>query len=324
MARAHPVHRQRGAAPSSSATIAHGHHDLSWPAGEDSGANRLLEPSRAGTCPIWTAAAPANGWWTTPRPITYAPGCHGSRGGWSELSLGRIIAHSGNGGAGQCPTTRRLAGRRLRSHTDGWSRRMRADPKLAAQHNRGALAWCEACKAPRWTLLRPWPKTQSRQQLGQALESKRTTTRRPSPMASMRNKAVQCHTDAMCAQARQTHRQRQRPELKKPMAALLGRPHEKNCCQPLRTLTRLSQRHSSRPPPSACSVAKTRQHGRARAMCNRTAGHTPSSVSGQTTSLRHPRRWHQGHRRQWRLEPRAHRCATDLGRSRHHGAKHHR
>ena len=30
-----------------------------------------------------------------PRPTAHAPGHHGSRGGWSELSLGHIIAHSG-------------------------------------------------------------------------------------------------------------------------------------------------------------------------------------------------------------------------------------
>ena len=45
---------------------------------------------------------------------------HGSRGGWSELSLGHIIAHSGNGGAGHSQRGAWL-GEGFYGHTDGWA-----------------------------------------------------------------------------------------------------------------------------------------------------------------------------------------------------------
>ena len=80
-----------------------------------------LAPSRAGICPTWTAAAPANGWWTTAKAnCVCVLATHGSRGGWSELSLGHIIAQSGNGGAGHAQRGAWL-GEGFYGHTDGWA-----------------------------------------------------------------------------------------------------------------------------------------------------------------------------------------------------------
>jgi type VI secretion system secreted protein VgrG len=78
-----------------------GQHDLPWPAGQDSGANHI------GAISGWHLphldGGGASQWLVddSQGQLRMRLATHGSQGGWSELTLGHIIAHSGQGGAGQ-------------------------------------------------------------------------------------------------------------------------------------------------------------------------------------------------------------------------------
>ena len=153
-----------------------------------------LVRSRAGTCPTWTAAAPPVVGGRQPEASCACAWPPGSRGGWSELSLGHIIAHSGNSGAGHANAAR-LAGRGSTTHRRLGHRARR--PRPAAQHYRPHGTRCQRAKR-RWT-----PpgcgSTQSRPATGPSLEPKRTTTRRPSP-ARLRCPTKPCNAIPMpCA-----------------------------------------------------------------------------------------------------------------------------
>ena len=97
-----------------------GQHDLPWPAGEDSGANHI------GAISGWHMphldGGGASQWLVddSQGQLRMRLATHGSRGGWSELSLGHIIAHSGSSGAGHAQRGAWL-GEGFYGHTDGWA-----------------------------------------------------------------------------------------------------------------------------------------------------------------------------------------------------------
>ena len=203
-----------------------GQHDLPWPAGEDSGANHI------GAISGWHMphldGGGASQWLVddSQGQLRMRLATHGSRGGWSELSLGHIIAHSGNGGAGHAQRGAWL-GEGFYGHTDGWAIVRR--PRPAAQHYRPHGTRCQRAKHPDGRH-RGCGSTQSRPATGPSLEPKRTTTRRPSP-ARLRcptSRAMR-HTDAMCAQAQGKHSGSVNGQEAKSQGSHPGRPRRKVC-----------------------------------------------------------------------------------------------
>ena len=202
-----------------------GQHDLPWPAGEDSGANHV-EPSRAGTCPIWTAAAPANGWWTTAKAnCACAWATHGSRGGWSELSLGHIIAHSGSGGAGHANVAPGWA-KALRPHRRLGHRARR--PRFAAQHHRPHGTRCQ-CASTQMDATEAVAQLKAAQQLGQALSQSAQQQGAQALHGFDAQQAVQCHTDAMLRKPKANTAAVSTDKRLKNQGSHPGRPRRKVC-----------------------------------------------------------------------------------------------
>ena len=139
---------QRGAALSSSAVMHNGQHDLPWPAGEDSGANHIGAISGWHIRPIWTVAAPANGWWTTAKANCACA--------WLPTAEWWLVRTQP--GATSLPTAATVV-QATPNAAPGWAKASTATPTagpLCARVKAGCsaqlgVAQAPACKAPRWT-----------------------------------------------------------------------------------------------------------------------------------------------------------------------------
>ncbi len=180
-------------------SLHHGQNDPPWPAGEGSGANHL------GTLAGWHSqhldGQGANQWVMDDATgqLRMRLASHSAATGWSELSLGRIIQQSGQGGAGHAQRGTWL-GEGFYGHTDGWAM-VRAGQGLllsttarAAQGASVASTQMDAAEAV--------GQLKSARQLGLAL-SQSAANQGAHPLHSLTDGQVaQQHADAMDPAAR--------------------------------------------------------------------------------------------------------------------------
>ena len=233
-----------------------GQHDLPWAAGEDSGANHI------GAISGWHMphldGDGASQWLVddSQGQLRMRLATHGSQGGWSELTLGHIIAHSGQGGAGQ-----------------GLLLSTTARPGMGASVQSTQMDAAEAVA-----------QLKAAQQLGQALSQSAQQQGAQALHAFDAQQAVSSHVEAMCpaAQGKYTGLVNGQ-DAKKANGRTLTDPVERFAKPLVHLDTPVTAAFVT---PSNISVFSGQDTGLAvQGDVQITAGHTLSSVSGQTTSL---------------------------------------
>ena len=258
-----------------------GQHDLPWPAGEDSGANHI------GAISGWHMphldGGGASQWLVddSQGQLRMRLATHGSSGGWSELSLGHIIAHSGNGGAGHAQRGAWL-GEGFYGHTDGWAIVRAGQGLLLSTTARPAQG--ASVQSTQMDATEAVAQLKAAQQLGQALSQSAQQQGAQALHGFDAQQAVQCHTDAMCAQAQGKHSGSVNgQEAKKAKGRTPADPVEKFAKPLVHLDTPVTAAFVT---PATISLFSGQDTSVAvQGDVQLTAGHTLSSVSGQTTSL---------------------------------------
>lgn len=258
-----------------------GQHDLPWPAGEDSGANHI------GAISGWHLphldGGGASQWLVddSQGQLRMRLATHGSQGGWSELSLGHIIAHSGQGGSGQAQRGAWL-GEGFYGHTDGWAIVRAGQGLLLTTSTRSAQG--SSVTSTQMDAAEAVAQLKAAQQLGQALSQSAQQQGAQALHGFDDQHAVACHVDAMCPTAKGKHEGSVNgQEAKKADGRTLGDPVER-FAQPLVHLdTPVTAAFVT---PANISIFSGQDTSVAvQGDVQLTAAHTLSSVSGQTTSL---------------------------------------
>ena len=258
-----------------------GQHDLPCPAGEDSGANHI------GAISGWHMphldGGGASQWLVddSQGQLRMRLATHGSRGGWSELSLGHIIAHSGQGGAGHAQRGAWL-GEGFYGHTDGWAIVRAGQGLLLSTTARPGMG--ASVQSTQMDAAEAVAQLKAAQQLGQALSQSAQQQGAQALHGFDAQQAVQCHTDAMCAQAQGKHSGSVNgQEAKKANGRTLADPVEKFAKPLVHLDTPVTAAFVT---PATISLFSGQDTSMAvQGDVQVTAGHTLSSVSGQTTSL---------------------------------------
>ena len=258
-----------------------GQHDLPWPAGEDSGANHI------GAISGWHMphldGGGASQWLVddSQGQLRMRLATHGSRGGWSELSLGHIIAHSGQGGAGHAQRGAWL-GEGFYGHTDGWAIVRAGQGLLLSTTARPGMG--ASVQSTQMDATEAVAQLKAAQQLGQALSQSAQQQGAQALHGFDAQQAVQCHTDAMCVQAQGKHSGSVNgQEAKKAKGRTLADPVEKFAKPLVHLDTPVTAAFVT---PATISLFSGQDTSMAvQGDVQLTAGHTLSSVSGQTTSL---------------------------------------
>ena len=123
---------------------------------------------------------------------------HGSQGGWSELTLGHIIAHSGQGGAGQAQRGTWL-GEGFYGHTDGWAVVRAGQGLLLSTTARTAQG--ASVQSTQMDAAEAVAQLKAAQQLGQALSASAQQQGAQALHAFDAQQAVSSHVEAMCPTA---------------------------------------------------------------------------------------------------------------------------
>ncbi|MGE5450297.1 MAG: type VI secretion system Vgr family protein [Acidobacteriota bacterium] len=258
-----------------------GPHDLPWPAGEDSGANHI------GAISGWHMphldGGGASQWLVddSQGQLRMRLATHGSQGGWSELTLGHIIAHSGQGGSGQAQRGAWL-GEGFYGHTDGWAIVRAGQGLLLTTSARSAQG--SSVSSTQMDAQEAVAQLKAAQQLGQALSQSAQQQGAQALHGFDTQQAVACHSDAMCPTAKGRYDGTVNgQEAKKADGRTLGDPVER-FANPLI--------HLDTPVTAAfvtpANISLFSGHDTSIAVqgdVQLTAAHTLSSVSGQTTSL---------------------------------------
>ena len=258
-----------------------GQHDLPWPAGQDSGANHI------GAISGWHLphldGGGASQWLVddSQGQLRMRLATHGSQGGWSELTLGHIIAHSGQGGAGQAQRGTWL-GEGFYGHTDGWAVVRAGQGLLLSTTARTAQG--ASVQSTQMDAAEAVAQLKAAQQLGQALSASAQQQGAQALHAFDAQQAVSSHVEAMCptAQGKYTGLVNGQ-DAKKANGRTLTDPVERFAKPLVHLDTPVTAAFVT---PSNISVFSGQDTGLAvQGDVQITAGHTLSSVSGQTTSL---------------------------------------
>ncbi|MDE2593271.1 MAG: type VI secretion system tip protein VgrG [Burkholderiales bacterium] len=262
-----------------------GQHDLPWPAGEDSGANHI------GAISGWHLphldGQGASQWLVDDsqgqlrmRLATY--GAMG-QGGWSELTLGHIIAHSGQGGSGQAQRGAWL-GEGFYGHTDGWAIVRAGQGLFLSTTARSAQG--SSVQSTQMDAAEAVAQLKAAQQLGQALSqsAQQQGAQALHSFEAQAQQAVQSHCNAMCPTAQGKHEGSiNGQEAKKADGRTLGDPVERFALPLIHLDTPVTAAFVT---PANISLFSGQDTSVAvQGDVHLTAAHTVSSVSGQTTSL---------------------------------------
>jgi type VI secretion system secreted protein VgrG len=258
-----------------------GQHDLPWPAGQDSGANHI------GAISGWHLphldGGGASQWLVddSQGQLRMRLATHGSQGGWSELTLGHIIAHNGQGGAGQAQRGTWL-GEGFYGHTDGWAVVRAGQGLLLSTTARTAQG--ASVQSTQMDAAEAVAQLKAAQQLGQALSQSAQQQGAQALHAFDAQQAVSSHVEAMCptAQGKYTGLVNGQ-DAKKANGRTLTDPVERFAKPLVHLDTPVTAAFVT---PSNISVFSGQDTGLAvQGDVQITAGQTLSSVSGQTTSL---------------------------------------
>ncbi len=258
-----------------------GPHDLPWPAGEDSGANHI------GAISGWHMphldGGGANQWLVddSQGQLRMRLATHGSQGGWSELTLGHIIAHSGQGGSGQAQRGAWL-GEGFYGHTDGWAIVRAGQGLLLTTSARSAQG--SSVTSTQMDAQKAVAQLKAAQQLGQALSQSAQQQGAQALHGFDAQQAVACHSDAMCPTAKGKYDGMVNgQEAKKADGRTLGDPVERFANPLIHLDTPVTAAFVT---PANISLFSGQDTSVAvQGDVQLTAAHTLSSVSGQTTSL---------------------------------------
>jgi type VI secretion system secreted protein VgrG len=264
----------------------HGRHDLPWPAGVDAGANH------PGTVSGWHSShldgSGANQW-----VIDDAAGqlrmrlaSHGSQTGHSELSLGHLIQHSAQGGAGHAQRGTWL-GSGFYATTDGWAIVRAAGGLLLSTTARPAQGASVA--STQMDATEAVAQLHSARQLGEALSQSARQQGAQGLACHDAQQALQRHTEAMSplAQGKYEGAVNGQPATK-------AQPGSRDSGATSEPVERFAQPLIHLDTPVAASFVTPDQIGlfsgqstslTAQGDVHLTAAHTLSAVSGQTTSL---------------------------------------
>ena len=261
----------------------HGQHDLPWPAGVDTGANH------AGTISGWHSrhldGGGANQWLIDDATgqLRMRLASHGSQTGHSELSLGHLIQHSAQGGAGHAQRGTWL-GSGFYGATDGWAIVRAASGLLLSTSARPAQGASVA--STQMDAAEAVAQLKGAQQLGEALsQSARQQDAQGLPSHDAQQ-ALQRHAEAMSPQAQGKYggAVNGQPATKAQPGSREGTDPVERFAQPLIHLD--TPVAASFVTPDQISLFSGQSTSlTAQSDAHLTAAHTLSAVSGQTTSL---------------------------------------
>jgi type VI secretion system secreted protein VgrG len=261
----------------------HGQHDLPWPAGVDTGANH------AGTISGWHSShldgGGANQWLIDDATgqLRMRLASHGSQTGHSELSLGHLIQHSAQGGAGHAQRGTWL-GSGFYGATDGWAIVRATGGLLLSTSARPAQGASVA--STQMDAAEAVAQLKGAQQLGAALSQSARQQGAQGLPSHDAQRALQHHTDTMSPQA-----QGKFDGAVNGQAATQAQPGSREGSEPVE---RFAQPLIHLDTPVAASFVTPDQISlfsgqstslTAQSDAHLTAAHTLSAVSGQTTSL---------------------------------------
>jgi len=258
-----------------------GQHDLPWPAGVDAGANH------PGTVSGWHHPhlddQGANQWLVDDATgqLRMRLASHSAATGWNELTLGRIIQQSGQGGSGNAQRGQWL-GEGFYGHTDGWAT-LRAGEGLfmstTARSGQGA-----SVNSTQMDAAEAVGQLKAARQLGDALSQSARQQGAQGLASHDGQQAFQQHADAMDPQAQGKYSGAvQGHEAKKANGRTLSDPVERFAKPLLHLDTPTTAAFVTPTSISLFSGQDTSLTTQGDAQI--TSTHTLSSVSGQTTSL---------------------------------------
>lgn len=261
----------------------HGQHELPWPAGVDTGTNH------GGTISGWHSShldgSGANQWLLDDATgqLRMRLASHGSQTGHSELSLGHLIQHSAQGGAGHAQRGTWL-GSGFYGATDGWAIVRAAGGLLLSTTARPAQGASVA--STQMDAAEAVAQLKGAQQLGEALSQSARQQGAQGLPSHDAQQALQRHAEAMSPQA-----QGKFDGAVNGQAATKAQPGSREGNDPVE---RFAQPLIHLDTPVAASFVTPDQISlfsgqstslTAQSDAHLTAAHTLSAVSGQTTSL---------------------------------------
>ncbi|RZL04016.1 MAG: type VI secretion system tip protein VgrG [Rubrivivax sp.] len=258
-----------------------GQHDLPWPAGVDAGSNH------PGTVSGWhhqhLDQQGANQWLVDDATgqLRMRLASHGSATGWSELTLGRIIRQSGQGGSGHAQRGQWL-GEGFYGHTEGWAV-VRAGAGLllstTARPQRGA-----SVNSTQMDAAEAVGQLKAARQLGDALSQSARQQGAQGLSSHDAGQAVQQHSDTMDPKAKGKYTQAVGGQAaQKANGRTLGEAVERFNTPIIHLDTLVTASFLT---PASISLFSGQDTSLSlQGDAHLTSAHTLSSVSGQTTSL---------------------------------------
>ncbi|MEK8085951.1 type VI secretion system Vgr family protein [Aquabacterium sp. A3] len=261
----------------------HGQHELPWPAGVDTGANH------GGTISGWHSShldgSGANQWLIDDATgqLRMRLASHGSQTGHSELSLGHLIQHSAQGGAGHAQRGTWL-GSGFYGATDGWAIVRAAGGLLLSTSTRPVQGASVA--STQMDAAEAVAQLKGAQQLGEALSQSARQQGAQGLPSHDAQQALQRHAEAMSPQAQGKFdgAVNGQPATKAQPGSREGQDPVERFAQPLIHLD--TPVAASFVTPDQISLFSGQSTSlTAQSDAHLTAAHTLSAVSGQTTSL---------------------------------------
>lgn len=258
-----------------------GQHELPWPAGVDSGANH------PGTVSGWhhhhLDQAGANQWLLDDATgqLRMRLASHSAASGWSELSLGRLVQQSGQGGSGHAQRGQWL-GEGFYGHTEGWAVVRAGQGLLLSSTARNAQG--ASVQSTQMDAAEAVAQLKAAHQLGHTLSQSATQQGAQGLSSHDATQALQQHADAIDPQAQGRYTGTVNGQAaQKAQGRTLGDPVEKFAKPLLHLDTPSTAAFVTAASISLFSGQDTSltTHGDA----HLTSAHTLSGVSGQTTSL---------------------------------------
>ncbi len=260
-----------------------GQHDLPWPAGVDAGTNH------PGTIAGWHSQhldrQGANQWLLDDATgqLRMRLASHSLSTGWSELSLGHLIAQSGQGGAGHAQRGAWL-GEGFYGHTDGWAVVRAGQGLLLSTTARTALG--ASVQSTQMDAQEAVAQLKAARQLGQALSDSARQQGAHGLHSHDSEQAWQNHTGQMDPQAQGRH-----PAQVNGQDARKAQAHSRALGDPVERFNEPLIHFDT--PASSAWVSPSSLHfysGQDQSLTAQgdvqlTSAHALSSVSGQTSSL---------------------------------------